>query len=84
MTREQIPIFLQQMMNKMEPVGYGTYRLGYTSADVINTSETELASPFTDLGEVSNATFDAVTQLYELGVVTGISETRYEPSTTIA
>lgn len=82
-TREQMAIFLQQMMNKMEPVGYGTYRLGYTPADVINTSETEVASPFTDLGEVSNATFDAVTQLYELGVVTGISETRYEPSTTI-
>ena len=40
----------------------------------------EIQSPFTDLGSVSKDQFDAITQLYELGVASGISATSYGPA----
>jgi len=40
----------------------------------------EILSPFTDLGPVSKRQYDAITQLYELGVASGISSTAYGPS----
>ena len=40
----------------------------------------DIDSPFTDLGSVSKNQYDAITQLYELGVATGISDTSYAPS----
>ena len=40
----------------------------------------EIRSAFTDLGPVSKNQYDAITQLYELGVASGISATAYGPS----
>ena len=40
----------------------------------------DIDSPFGDLGPVSKNQYDAITQLYELGVATGISDTAYAPS----
>ena len=42
--------------------------------------EPAIGSPFTDLGPVSKRQYDAITQLYELGVASGISSTAYGPS----
>ena len=40
----------------------------------------DIEAPFTDLGPVSKNQYDAVTQLYELGVASGISNTAFAPS----
>ncbi len=40
----------------------------------------EIKSPFGDLGSASKDEFDAITQLYELGVASGVSATSYSPS----
>ena len=65
---------------------------GYTPSDVADNERVTvkneddedeapaIGSPFTDLGPVSKTTYDAITQLYELGVATGISDTAYAPS----
>nr|MCQ3805518.1 S-layer homology domain-containing protein [Acidimicrobiia bacterium] len=42
--------------------------------------EPEIKSSFTDLGPVSKNQYDAITQLYELGVASGISDTAFAPS----
>ena len=42
--------------------------------------EPEIDSPFTDLGPVSKNQYDAITQLYELGVASGVSDTAFAPS----
>ena len=42
--------------------------------------EPEIESPFTDLGPVSKNQYDAITQLYELGVASGVSNTAFAPS----
>ncbi len=40
----------------------------------------EIDSPFTDIRSVSKNQHDAITQLYELGVASGISDTAFAPS----
>ena len=40
----------------------------------------EIKAPFTDLGPVSKNQYDAITQLYELSVASGVSATAYAPS----
>ena len=42
--------------------------------------EPDIDSPYTDLGPVSKNQYDAITQLYELGVASGISDTAFAPS----
>ena len=49
----------------------------------METADREVESPFTDLGELTIETIDAITHLYELGVITGASGTKYEPSADI-
>ena len=65
---------------------------GYTPSDVADNERVTvkneddedeapaIGSPFGDLGPVSKTQYDAITQLYELGVATGISGTAYAPS----
>ncbi len=65
---------------------------GYTPAEVVKNERItvlnqfgeevrpEIRSPFTDLGAVSKNQYDAITQLYELGVASGISPVAYGPS----
>jgi len=81
--RGQMALFIQRLMDKMEPVGNKDQAFGYTPADVVETAEREVASPFTDLGELTIETIDAITHLYELGVITDASGTKYEPSADI-
>ena len=40
----------------------------------------EIKSPYTDLGSVDSELYGAITQLYELGVATGITATTYAPA----
>ena len=40
----------------------------------------DIESPYTDIRSVSKNQHDAITQLYELGVASGISDTAYAPS----
>ena len=79
-TRGQMALFIQRLMDKMEPVGNEEQAFGFTPADVVETPKRAVATPFTDLGELTIETIDAITRLYELGVVTGISGTNYDPS----
>ena len=65
---------------------------GYTPSDVADNERVtvtneddeedppEIGSPFGDLGPVSKTQYDAITQLYELGVATGVSGTAFAPS----
>ena len=82
-SRWQMALFIARLMDKMEPVGNEDQAFGYTPADVVETADREVASPFTDLGELTIETIDAITHLYELGVITGASGTKYEPSADI-
>ena len=82
-SRWQMALFIARLMDKMEPVGNEVQAFGYTPADVVETAEREVAAPFTDLGDLTIETIDAITHLYELGVVTGASGTEYDPGADI-
>ncbi len=73
-SRWQMALFIARLMDRMEPVGNEVRAFGYTPADVVETAEREVAAPFTDLGDLTIETIDAITHLYELGVVTDASE----------
>ena len=89
--RGQMALFIARLMNKMTPIADGkvgltsTTQYGYTPADVkrnkLIKSEPPIGSPFTDLGSATKNEYDAVTQLWELGVASGISDTSYAAST---
>ena len=82
-SRWQMALFIARLMDKMEPPAYGNYTFGYTPSDVVATADRQVAAPFTDLGELTINAIDAITRLYELGVVTGASRTKYEPAADI-
>ena len=79
-TRGQMALFLQRLMNRIPLL----QKRGGTPADVIHkTQVSEAGTPFTDLGMVTVATFNAIVQLHLLGVASGISSTAYAPSALI-
>ena len=82
-SRWEMALFIARLMNKMEPVGNEDQAFGYTPGDVVEIAGREVAAPFTDLGELTIETIDAITGLYELGVVTAASTAKYEPATDI-
>ena len=82
-SRWQMALFIARLMDKMEPPAYGSYTFGYTPSDVVDTALRPVDAPFTDLGELTINAIDAITRLYELGVVTGASRTKYEPAADI-
>ena len=75
-----------------DPAAEGTTFYGYTPALVAENKKIrvknehgevvapELMSSFTDLRSLHKAWYDAITQLYELGVVSGITPTIFDPS----
>ncbi len=93
-TRGQMALFISRLMDKMTPMMESkTMVYGYTPSKVVpvedddstpNKDETKkIGSPYTDLGNVTKTTYDAITNLYELGVASGISDTAYGPSALI-
>ena len=84
-TRGQMALFIQRLMNKMDPMTDGTNDYGSTPSDVANnTADEDVGSPFTDLGSVTKSAYDAINELYELGVASGISDTAYGPAALIS
>jgi len=89
-TRGQMALFISRLMDQMTPMADGaiglstTTQYGYTPSDVAdNDMEADIGSPFTDLGRATKNEYDAIEQLYELGVASGISDTSYGPSSPI-
>nr|MDE0502073.1 S-layer homology domain-containing protein [bacterium] len=86
-TRGQMGLFIARLMNLMAPLSDGFDNDGdwsYTPSDVVaNDQGKTIGSPYTDLGSATKSAYDAITQLYELGVVSGISDTAYGPSALI-
>ena len=89
-TRAQMALFISRTMNLMAPLADGeiglssTTQYGYTPSDVdANDMDADIGSPFLDLGRSSKDEHDAITNLYELGVASGISDTGYSPGTDI-
>ena len=79
-SRGEMALFLQRLMDLMVPAADGRIPFGFTPDDVNdNDWNFDVASPFQDLETVPHTVFDAVTQLYELGVATGASERAYAP-----
>ncbi len=79
-SRGEMALFLQRLMDRMVPVTDGRTAFGYTPDDVNdNHGRFEVRSPFQDLARVPHDVFDAVTHLYELGVASGESDLAYGP-----
>ena len=85
--RGHMALFIARLMNLMDPMSDGDDSdgdFGYTPSDVVdNDRDKDIGSPFTDLGTATKSAYDAITELYELGVASGISDTAYGPSTLI-
>ena len=88
--RGHMALFISRLMDKMVPQADGAIGLssttqhGYTPSDVDdNDKEKDIGSPFGDLGRATKDEFDAITNLYELGVASGINATSYAPETDI-
>jgi hypothetical protein len=89
-TRAEMALFISRLMNQMTPMADGdiglssTTQYGHTPSDVAdNDDDADIGSSYTDLGRATKNEYDAITQLYELGVASGISDTGYSPGTDI-
>ncbi|MDE0122040.1 MAG: S-layer homology domain-containing protein, partial [bacterium] len=90
-SRGQMALFISRLMDQMTPQADGeiglssTTQYGYTPSDVVdNDMDADIGSPFGDIsGSTPKEEYDAVTQLYELGVAAGVSDTSYAPEADI-
>ena len=83
-TRGHMALFIKRLMNLITPMSDGDTAYGYVPADVAeNEDDHDIAVPFTDLNSVTKGNYDAIEELYELGVVAGISATSYSPQAVI-
>ncbi|MDE0187576.1 MAG: S-layer homology domain-containing protein [bacterium] len=79
-SRGEMALFLSRLMDRMDPVADGRDAYGYIPADVDdNRGRFDIGSPYRDLTNVFVETFDAVTNLYELGVGSGTTSSTYGP-----
>ena len=79
-TRGEMALFLQRLMDLMAPAADGRIAFGYTPDDVNdNDGDFDVDSPFQDLEEAPHDVHDAVTQLNELGVASGLTSLTYSP-----
>lgn len=67
--RDHMALFIARLMEQMPDTAWG-----YKPSDV-----TGGGTPFVDLGVTTPDSFDAITQLYELGVASGLTATAYAP-----
>ena len=73
-SRGEMALFLQRLMDLMIPAADGRIAFGYTPDDVNdNDGNFDVESPFLDLEEAPHTVHDAVPQLYELGVASGVT-----------
>ena len=101
-SRGQMALFIQRLMNKMPQLADGDPSLGSTTVygylpsdvdankrvkvlegGVLQPVAPKIGAPFIDLSRSSRDEADAVDQLWELGVASGISDTSYSPSSDI-
>ena len=77
--RGEMALFLQRLMDEMDPVVDGRDDYGYRPEDVANEviEDADVESPFRDLQGVTREVDQAIAQLYELGVASGTSESTY-------
>ena len=83
-SRGEMALFLQRLMDLMVPIRDRRDSHGYIPEDVDdNRDDFDIESPFRDLLDVRVTVFDAVTQLYELGIASGLdgSSLIYGPTT---
>ncbi len=80
-SRGEMALFLQRLMDLMIPAADGRIPFGYTPDDVNdNDGNFDVGSTFQDLETVPHSVYAAVTQLYELGVASGLSANTYGPA----
>ncbi len=82
-TRGEMALFLQRLMDEMDTVTDGRELYGYRPDDVDDNDENfEVETPYQDLARVTHEVNDAVTELYELGVGSGLngSSSTYGPN----
>ncbi len=77
--RGQMALFLTKLMNLMTPYGGDDSDDAHTPSDVDDLDRDDVGSPYTDINSVTVTMNDAITDLYELGVASGISDTAYAP-----
>ena len=81
-SRGEMALFLQRLMDLMDPLTEGSTEYGYIPEDVDdNINNVAVESPFSDLEDESVMVSDAVTHLYELGIASGYlgSDRFYRP-----
>ena len=84
--RGHMALFIARLMDKMDPFDDGndaTDPFAYIPKELTDDEDTPLKSPFTDLGSATKEAYDAITNLWEMGVASGISATAYAPSSEI-
>ena len=101
-SRAQMALFIQRLMNNMSQLADGDPSLGSTTVygylpsdvdankrvkvlegGVLQPVAPKIGAPFADLSRSSRDEADAVDQLWELGVASGISDTAYSPGSDI-
>ncbi len=86
--RGHMALFISRLMDQMDPfanpdAGDDDDPFAYLPKEVEDTDDEPVGSPFTDLGSVTKSTYDAITNLWELGVASGMGPTSYNPSASI-
>ena len=82
-SRGQMALFIARLMDQMSTFGGKDSSYAHTPSDVKDTAGMPVGSPFLDLGSATKSAYDAITNLWELGVASGISDTAYAPSALI-
>ena len=91
--RDHMALFIARLMNLMDPMAEDDDTgFGFIPDDVVDVPDGDDAddvadktvkSPFTDINSTTKEAYDAITELWELGVASGISATAYAPSANI-
>ncbi len=81
-SRGEMALFLTRLMDLMDVPEHRSEVFGYLPADVDDRAleDADVDAPYTDMRERTVAEFDAVEQLYELGVASGVSSRAYGPA----
>ena len=80
-SRGEMALFLKRLMNLIDPIEIDDQVYGYIPEDIEDEvlEDADVDSPYNDLQDSTFAVYEAVTQLYELGVGSGISGRAYGP-----
>ncbi|MCQ3805355.1 MAG: S-layer homology domain-containing protein [Acidimicrobiia bacterium] len=90
--RGHMALFIARLMDEMAVMDDGddsTDPFGYTPSDVKDTEDDAgdpdkvVGSPFGDIDSQTKEAYDAITNLWELGVASGVNATHYNPAANI-